>query len=184
MREDVELYESMKRVFKNNNAVMTGKVLEVDQEKCTCTIDVGGQKFLNVALRSIVSDDMGFVLFPEEGSKILIVRFDNSNRLFMLNAEKLEKIHVKIADTKLVLKGNEIIINNGNLGGLVVIGDLVEKLNNIENDLNAIKNVFSTWVPVPNDGGAALKTAATSWAGDVLAITQTENIENDKVKHG
>lgn len=47
----------------------------------------------------------------------------------------------------------------------------------IQNDIATLKNVLSTWIPVPNDGGAALKTAATSWASTPLV----ENISNAKI---
>jgi hypothetical protein len=35
----------------------------------------------------------------------------------------------------------------------------------VDQAINDLKSVFSGWVPVPNDGGAALKTAITTWAG-------------------
>lgn len=37
-------------------------------------------------------------------------------------------------------------------------------------DINAIKTVFASgWVVAPNDGGAALKAAAATWAGQALS---------------
>jgi hypothetical protein len=35
----------------------------------------------------------------------------------------------------------------------------------VDQELNDLKSVFSGWSPVPNDGGAALKVAVTTWAG-------------------
>jgi hypothetical protein len=35
---------------------------------------------------------------------------------------------------------------------------------------NGLKNMFTTWVPVPHDGGAALKTLATTWCATVSSV--------------
>ena len=77
----------------------------------------------------------------------------------------------------------DVILNTGSNGGMVKVNSLVSKLNTVESDLNNLKTVLSTWVPVPNDGGAALKTAAASWAGQTLTPTQASDLENNKVKH-
>lgn len=47
----------------------------------------------------------------------------------------------------------------------------------IQDDIATLKNILSTWVPVPNDGGAALKTAAASWAATPLI----ESISDAKI---
>jgi len=79
----------------------------------------------------------------------------------------------------------EVSINGDQHGGLAIVAEVVGKLNAIEEDLNSLKQVFSTtWVVSPSDGGAALKTAASTWAGDTFTLTQDSDIENDKVKHG
>jgi len=93
---------------------------------------------------------------------------------FLLNAEKVEL--VEIASEK-------IVYNGGDNEGWAKVRELTEKLNAIEKDLNNLKQVFSTWVTVPNDGGAALKAASTTWASNRLIETQQRDIENDKVKH-
>jgi hypothetical protein len=45
------------------------------------------------------------------------------------------------------------------------INALRSAVDTLTTDVNALKTVFTGWVPVPMDGGAALKTAATAWAG-------------------
>jgi hypothetical protein len=80
----------------------------------------------------------------------------------------------------------EIVFFDGENKGMVKVSELVEKLNTVENDLNTLKNLFATWITVPNDGGAALKTLATittTWATDTLTPTQVNDLENDKIKH-
>lgn len=75
-------------------------------------------------------------------------------------------------------------LNGGDNGGLVKIEKLTERLNKIEQDINKLKTVFSTtWTVTPQDGGAALRTAASTWAGALLQETQVSDMEDDKVKH-
>lgn len=65
--------------------------------------------------------------------------------------------------------------------GVVTIGsdvgpaDFVALATKVATELNALKTAFNTWVPVPNDGGAALKAILTTlfstWPGSVASGT-------------
>lgn len=79
---------------------------------------------------------------------------------------------------------DEIYLRGDAHGGLVKVSALVADLNSIKTDLNTIKAVFTAWVPVPTDGGLALKTAAATWAGTTLTNSTVANLENENVKHG
>jgi len=56
------------------------------------------------------------------------------------------------------------------LGGAA--GQFVALANLVDANLTAIRNAFDAWVPVPNDGGAALKTAMESWSRSSTAATK------------
>ena len=47
---------------------------------------------------------------------------------------------------------------------------VLDELNKLASDINTLKAVFSAWVPVPQDGGAALKVAAGTWYGSNINI--------------
>lgn len=51
----------------------------------------------------------------------------------------------------------------------------------IQQDIAELKSVISGWVPVPNDGGAALKSAASAWFGSPL-VEQIDGAKFDEVK--
>ena len=54
------------------------------------------------------------------------------------------------------------------------------ELDKLKDDLNTLKTVFSTgWIVAPNDGGAALKAAATTWYGSTIVIN---DVNATKVK--
>lgn len=77
----------------------------------------------------------------------------------------------------------EVVFLGGENKGMVKVTELVDKLNTLESDINDLKTAFSSWITVPNDGGAALKAAAASWYSSPLTPTQISDLENDKVQH-
>lgn len=78
-----------------------------------------------------------------------------------------------------------VLINGGSNGGIPRVVDLQTKLNQLENRMNALSNIFALWQPVPGDGGAALKTAWTPYSSTLTYITPTVrgDLENLDVLH-
>ena len=63
----------------------------------------------------------------------------------------------------------------------------ISSINKLENEINKLKQIFTSWAPVPNDGGLALKTEILlqTWnSTPITPITQQSDLENDKIKHG
>ena len=77
----------------------------------------------------------------------------------------------------------EIKINGGTLGGIVKIADVVSQLNALEQDLNTLKTVFASWVPVAQDGGASLKIASEQWSAAQIQPTTVQQLEDTTFKH-
>ena len=82
------------------------------------------------------------MVVPKDGSVVAVVWVSKTTAVVVMVAEV-----------------EEIRLMGGQLGGLVKVEELVKKLNAVEKDLNSLKQVFTTWVTVPQDGGAALKAA-------------------------
>ena len=72
------------------------------------------------------------------------------------------------------------------VGSLVIVG-LVEGtplgVVLLADELNTLKQVLTSWTPVPQDGGASLKASVASWAGRQLQLTRQSDYEDTKVKH-
>ncbi|MBD5230329.1 MAG: hypothetical protein HDS69_09920 [Bacteroidales bacterium] len=171
-------------------------------DKSTRTIDCSpineSAPLLGVNLQANQGADFGLCLFPEIGSFVVVGFIADGSAGVVLLTEKIESAEIVIADTSAVMDANGVHIetgdisahldknavtfNGGSLGGLVKVEDLTKRLNLIENDINNLKNIFASWVVAPQDGGAALKTAATSWAGVQLSTTRRNDYENIKVK--
>ncbi len=112
---------------------------------------------------------------PAKGSVCLIGILEGQEAYtFLVNAEQVEQVEIT---------SGKIIYNGGKNDGWAKVKELTGKYNAIEKDLNELKQVFSTWITAPNDGGASLKTASATWAGKQLTETQQADIENDKVTH-
>lgn len=141
----------------------TGVARNVDADNGVCDVEIEGKAPAKGAL--IGNADSGVMTVPKEGSVVAVVW-----------ASPVTAVVVMVAEVE------ELRIMGGQLGGLVKVEELVKKLNAVEKDLNSLKQVFQGWVTVPQDGGAALKAAATAWATQQLTETQKSDIENEKVK--
>lgn len=173
---------------------------EVDKDARTidCTPINEGAPLLGVNLQANQEADYGICVFPEKGSFVVVGFVADGAAGVVLLTEKIESAEIVIGDTSAVMDADgvridtakmsahinqeDIIFNGGDLGGLVKVEDLTKRLNLIENDINNLKTVFTGWVPVPQDGGGALKGAISSWAGSQLVTTQRGDYENTKIK--
>lgn len=151
-------------------------ITSVDEDNCSCEAKLlDGIELFDVNLKSIIDNKKGIVCIPKVNSKVLVGYINNdSKNAFVVAFDELDKVTVEC---------DSIIINKGDNKGMVKLPELVDKLNSIEQDLNTLKNVFSSWVVAPNDGGGALKGAAASWFGNVLSTTTESDLENAKIKH-
>lgn len=60
---------------------------------------------------------------------------------------------------------------------------LLKRLNEIENKIEDLQTVLSSWVVASGDGGLALKTASTSWYSTPITLTSQTDIEHPNITH-
>jgi len=118
---------------------------------------------------------LGFI--TPKGNRIILDESESG----VLTAIIQQDIIVKSLDGNINVDANNIIMQGGEVG-IPESNSVVGRLNKIEQDLNKIKQIFTNWVPKPQDGGGALKTAAASWAGSKLEETKVEDIESETIK--
>lgn len=184
-----QVRESLERIIKDLlpiPAALQGTVLSVESDKATCKVQLINSELEleGVRLRSINDgSNKGLVLLPKTGSKVLI-GFVNNN---------IEEAFVSRFSeaSELLIDVDRVKFNNGEFGGLVKIQELIDRLNNIEKDLNNLKSIFLGWTPSSGDGGMALKTSlalvpdlANSYASKTLTLTRVNDIENENITHG
>lgn len=157
---------------------------------------------LGVNLQANQGSDYGIVVFPKVGSFVVVGFVSDGNAAVVLLTDEIESVEIvfkdavkiaadkdgiqlQISGTSAKLTKEGISLNGDSCGGMVKVAELTKKINGIEQDINNLKSLFAGWTPVVQDGGAALKTAVcTSWANTMLSLTQTNELENEKVKHG
>jgi hypothetical protein len=107
--------------------------------------------------------------------------FPNRDRLSERNIEndmvmgKESGAQIRIRDDGVVIVGKD----QETVDAVALATAVADELTKVINDVNSLKTVFSTWVTVPNDGGAALKLAATTWYGST--IQPVGKIDSEKV---
>ena len=150
---------------------------------CDVTSVLHENPIKNVKLSAYTDAKEGIIIKPRVNSYVLVTFTDRLHGFVSMVAE-IDSKSIKIGNTTLSMDKDNIIFNGGGLKGLVKLEDLVDRLNKIEKDINSLKQDFTTWTPVPNDGGGALKTATSSWAAQQLELTKDSDIENTKITHG
>jgi hypothetical protein len=178
--KEAELRDAMVRAIRaatREHVIIEGTILTVDETAFTASVQIGDTTDIatlyDVPLRVLIGQQASFIEIPVEGTKC-IISFTDGN----VGRPRIQEVHQAL---KILVNCDNIIFNNGTLGGLVIVQNNVDRLNKIENDINSLKNVFSGWTPVPNDGGAALKSAASTWFSQQLTPTQKTDIENTKI---
>lgn len=166
----------------------------------------GGDTATSVSLRVLNVENSMLKVIPSVGSVAVVTNINGNKETGMFLAfssvDKIEfvsgsikvsssvdpdnadndTVTVSIGESSIQVTRDEIVFNGGNNKGLVLADKLVNRLNYIENSINSLKRVFSSWVVAPSDGGAALKALATAWASDTLSTTKANDFTNDKIK--
>lgn len=156
-----------------------GKIVSVDTSKLTCEVDL--QTMPNVfdvrLTAAINSVEKGLIIIPKVDSIVLIARIENKiESSFVIGYTEIDTIKI-LPETGIELFGD------GN-GGLVISGKVSQQINALKNEINSLKSAFSTWIPVPQDGGASLKALITPFASAQMSQSAATDFENKKVKHG
>ena len=161
-----------------------GTVISVNESGKVCTVELlTGETIEDVRLETdlLVNSEgdiaqkapSGFILVPVQGSEVVVS--------FCSNTDAFVSMFSQVGNV--FMKSEQFQFNDGDNGGLINVVDLVGKINDIEGDLNDLKAVFTSWVVVSNDGGAALKTASATWAGSTITETERGDIEDTKITH-
>ncbi len=164
-KEKAEILRKLRELTAQDPVIRVAKINAVDEQACSCTVEIESLEY-NARLTAAENSIKGHMIVPGIGSYVLVARIDEYGDVWVV-----------IAFTRVT----KIILLGGENGGLVLSGALVEKINTIEESLNDLKQILSAWMPVPQDGGAALKTAITNWAAQQITLTTTVEIENENI---
>lgn len=146
----------------NPSFVCTVSAVSLADLTCTCTPVNGDADLLDVRLISQSAN--GFLILPSVDSIVIVSSIDNRTYYVSMFSEV-----------------DEIQLNGDTYDGLVKVGDLVTKLNNLENKVNAIIAAYNAHIHV--ETGASTAPTVSLVVGTLTPTVQA-NIENTRVKHG
>lgn len=121
---------------------------------------------------------------PKLQTKCLIGIINNNIAdAFLIDCDEIEELEITDkTGFKISLNNGLLKINGDVLGGIVKAKELKTQLDKNTLILQKIQEAFTNWVPVPQDGAAALKSLSSQFIS--LNRSDLSNIENNKIKHG
>lgn len=168
-KEDEKLIRGLRELGKIPAIIEPATVKSINTENLTCVVELTDEtEISDVRLKAAIDGVTdGIVQIPVVESTVLIASIGN-------------KVSVRVI--VMFSEVSEVLINGGENGGLINIQTLIEELNKTNAVVNALKDSLLNWTPVPNDGGAALKTYASGQLAGKLT-GEFNNMEDVKVKH-
>lgn len=166
-----EIRELIRKISGTQNQPViffNAEVVHVTQE--VCSVKFGDIELGDVRLSAVVDGNANnMIVKPVVGSMVLVadMSLGEFRELQVISCTEIESIS----------------INGGQNEGIVKVVELTAKLNALEDAVNQLKTVFTTWIPIPTDGGAALKLAVATWAGQTITRSTKADLQNDKIKH-
>lgn len=158
------------------------RVVSVQGDTCTVNIDVLDISGVRLTPTTTERKD-SLLITPEADSYVLVGSLSGDyNNLCVLAIDTPASVMIAIGEISVMMDKEGIVLNGGELGGLVKLEAVTKKLNALESQFNELKNILKAWAPVANDGGATLKSAISTWAGQPVTSTNTSELENKKVK--
>lgn len=180
---EVDIRKLLTEFIGSREPSILAKVKDVDETECTCTLDDDGTDLFNVRLRPITGENIGIVEIPEVGSFALAIKIEGSDSWMVVACSKVKNIKWLC---------NEIAINGGNNGGVLISQNVIAELKKVidrSNDIiTALTNIASTFTAsgtAPLTGataGAAITSALVNITAP-LTVPVASAIENAKFKH-
>ena len=182
MIADGQIIEGFQELIKGLiSASFVGEVLDNSEAETKALVKVGFNELeYDVKLKSVVDGaSKHLLLIPKQNSRVLCVTEGNSaERFAVLAFNELDKIIYKGENTGLMVDDvnskiemgvgdsvniemlrDKIVFNKKALKSFMCdLNKLTSKINTLEQDLNSLKTVLSTFVPVPSDGAVGTKS--------------------------
>lgn len=117
-----------------------GTIVKVDESLRTCDVQVGGIVYEGVLLYACERAELkGFVAIPKKDSLVVVATLAGSSRMYVALFSEIDKVIFTIGDNvnmtcdgeQIEVSAPKIIINGGNLGGLINIEPLTQKINDL-----------------------------------------------------
>lgn len=162
-------------------------------------------KTFPVPLSLYGTEEYGMVHIPTEGSAALITFIDGDiNRPVFVGISEIDKwafkrnetaitfttdpdeVNVTVGNSKVRITPDLIEMNEGSLDGLVIVGKLTERLNRLQQQIEAIQSAIASHSHLVATSGSATQqvgnTTTTTYAKVNVDSFDNSDYENEKIK--
>lgn len=135
-----------------------------------------------VNLQANQGGDTGVVVFPKQGSYVIVGVMNTSGAAAVLLTDEVESIEIDVpyqADTD----NSGVVLNGGSLGGLVKIEALTEKLNGLVDVVNGLIENYNAHTHTYSATPAAGTTAIPPARAGTASKFERNDYEDKSIKH-
>ena len=163
--------------------LIIGTVESVDEDKAICSVKIQNDVTLpNVSLQASICD--GLLIIPVVDSTVYVLT-SKYNTPLVIQWSDIDKFMLQVGDSYLEVNNDGTFqFNDGSFDGLVKVGELVKKINALENLLNGFISIYNSHTHTASSFGAPTTVPSAIESQQINPITQQQDIENDKIKHG
>ncbi len=112
----VRIHECIRSLAQRPNEIISGTVVAGSVDEANCTISVqpsdDGEPISGVRLSAVTGSDSGLILFPAEGSDVVIGCVDGPGEWSLLLAAELAKVTCKIGHVHCIIDQEKISLIN------------------------------------------------------------------------
>jgi hypothetical protein len=178
------LLRSLADTKNETGVVLICEVREVYDYSCDVIDILSGDEIKGVRLQAGTDAGTGLTIKPLKNSVVVVSAISVVDRYVSMYSE-IDSIILFVGDSKVEVTSSNITFNDNQANSyLTDINKLVSEFNEIRLDINNLKQLLTTWVPVIQDGGASLKAASANWAAQLMQPVVTVNdLKDEKIKH-
>lgn len=154
---------------------------------CDCTT-IGGDAPIQIPAVQLLAEVNDGVLYVPAIDSTVIIALSTRNKSFVILTSAVSKILFVIKNggtfTTFEMSAGLIKLNDGSFDGLVKVVDLVTKLNNLENTVNALISKYNVHAHTGVSTGSSASGPPAILDTDVLTPTVQADLENTEITHG
>lgn len=149
----------------HENYSMPGKVVSVNERERTCVVSPsnGSAQRFGVRLQAGIKGTKGICPIPKVGSDVMIT-FMNKATGYVALCTEVDKV---------IIDCDNIVFNEGNNGGLIIVSELLKKINRLEERMLTHQHI--------SPAGPTTPDSATT--NQPFQPTTIDEITNNKIKH-
>jgi hypothetical protein len=159
------------------SVIFTAVVKSVAGE--TCTVEIDGLPITDVRLRAVINGKSEYLLIvPKIGSYVLVADLSGGDlrQPAVIGYSEITSVNIVIGETRVEVIGAGVVINGGDLKGMVKVEAMVDWMKKLYNDLQTLKTSLATHPVAGNTAPLALVFNPS------VPSPAVEDFENEKVK--